>query len=428
MEIYADNFRGFTNQTIQIKDVNFFVGENSTGKSSILSALTILESLESNHFAKFSNGFSDINFYSDATNNERPFILGHSRERKHGKATFLYEFAQIKGKPSLFSITFVYNDHICYSNIQGYGKRPALIRPIEFSDSFSFEKLSQHLHQLREEYQSIEHDEDEPTSLTIRRTNFMPMIFGTKLEFAEKVFIDNDQPYTGEFAFTKSFPDIVWLAPIRAEAKRIYEDIETQFSPTGEHIPGMIKTLADRKSKKRSRTEHLVNEFGKRSQLFESISVRKYGDESDSPFQLMVNMGETEVRITNTGYGLSQVLPIIMEVLHREEDTFFILMQPEVHLHPKAQAALGELIAGMADVEDKKFIIETHSDYLINRFRLTKKNFKINKTSSVTFFSRTKAFNKATQINIDEKGRYDSDQPKEFRDFFIQEELSLLEL
>jgi hypothetical protein len=41
-KLYLDNYRGFTNQYIEIRDVNFFIGENSTGKSSVLSASNIL--------------------------------------------------------------------------------------------------------------------------------------------------------------------------------------------------------------------------------------------------------------------------------------------------------------------------------------------------------------------------------------------------
>lgn len=424
MEIYADNFRGFKKQKISIDDVTFFVGENSTGKSSILSALTILQSLENDKEPNFQNGFSDLHFFSDATDNDKNFKLGFSQTENNGFKLFLYEFTSHKGKPILFSVCFYYDGFIVYANKQGYGKKPALVIKKEDSE-ISFDTINNDLEIFRSRYIDQSNLNEKEANIKIKSAGFLPMLMGTKFDFAET--LRRDEHEFNEFAFRRNLPYMVWLAPIRAEAKRIYEDIETQFSPAGEHTPGMIKTLTDTKTKK-NKIIDLVNKFGRDSDLFQEIEIKRYGVESDSPFQIMIKIDNKKVRITNTGYGVSQVLPIILEVLSRKEKTFFILMQPEVHLHPKAQAALGELIANLNDQENKKFIIETHSDYLINRYRITKRKNDFTNKSSVSFFYRNKDKNLNQKIEIDEKGKYSKDQPKEFRNFFIQEELRLLEI
>ncbi|MDP6688819.1 MAG: AAA family ATPase [Alphaproteobacteria bacterium] len=76
------------------------------------------------------------------------------------------------------------------------------------------------------------------------------------------------------------------------------------------------------------------------------------------------------VNIRNVGYGVSQSLPVIVEILSRSFGSRFAIQQPEVHLHPKAQAALGDLFYQLALVEEKRFIVETHSDFTIDRFML----------------------------------------------------------
>ena len=60
--LYADNFRGFTNALLTIRDINFFVGENSTGKTSMLSLLKLLKS---------------VNFLSDQNFNAEDVKLGN---------------------------------------------------------------------------------------------------------------------------------------------------------------------------------------------------------------------------------------------------------------------------------------------------------------------------------------------------------------
>ena len=100
-----------------------------------------------------------------------------------------------------------------------------------------------------------------------------------------------------------------------------------------------------------------------------------------------------------------------------QENSTLVIQQPEVHLHPKAQAALGEFIYNIHIFEKKKFLIETHSEYLINRFRIiSSKNKEKNIDSQVIFFERTDKGNKIHVIEI-HNGQYSENQPKSFSDF-----------
>ena len=68
----------------------------------------------------------------------------------------------------------------------------------------------------------------------------------------------------------------------------------------------------------------------------------------------------------DVGYGVSQALPLITELVDPEAGPLFLLQQPEVHLHPSAQAALGTLFCSIATPE-RQLIVETHSDYILDR-------------------------------------------------------------
>lgn len=72
--------------------------------------------------------------------------------------------------------------------------------------------------------------------------------------------------------------------------------------------------------------------------------------------------------LTHVGVGVSQVLPILVASLLAEPDTTLIFEQPELHLHPKVQTLLADFFLSMTQL-GKQCVIETHSEYLINRIR-----------------------------------------------------------
>jgi predicted ATPase len=72
--------------------------------------------------------------------------------------------------------------------------------------------------------------------------------------------------------------------------------------------------------------------------------------------------------LTHVGVGVSQILPIVVMCLLADPDTTMVFEQPELHLHPKVQTLLGDFFLSMA-ILGKQCILETHSEYLINRLR-----------------------------------------------------------
>lgn len=99
--------------------------------------------------------------------------------------------------------------------------------------------------------------------------------------------------------------------------------------------------------------------------------------------------GSNPYRPTNVGFGLTYSLPIIVSCLVASEGALLLLENPEAHLHPRGQAALGELIARCAS-DGVQIIAETHSDHLLNGIRLAVKR-KLLKAEDVVlhFFYRT---------------------------------------
>lgn len=73
--------------------------------------------------------------------------------------------------------------------------------------------------------------------------------------------------------------------------------------------------------------------------------------------------------LTHVGVGVSQVLPILLMCLLAKPGATIILEQPELHLHPAVQSRLADFFISLA-LADKQCIVETHSEYIVNRLRL----------------------------------------------------------
>lgn len=129
--------------------------------------------------------------------------------------------------------------------------------------------------------------------------------------------------------------------------------------------------------------------FGRESGLFADIKIRGRGAQMSDPFQLQVKVRTgPHANIMDVGYGVSQSLPILVDVLtaaesgrsrglRRGTERTFLLQQPEVHLHPRGQAELANLFIEAFRKNGSRFLIETHSDYIVDRVRISVRKRKL---------------------------------------------------
>lgn len=113
---------------------------------------------------------------------------------------------------------------------------------------------------------------------------------------------------------------------------------------------------------------------------------------------------------TNIGFGISYVLPIIATGLIAKKGSYFLLENPEAHLHPSAQSKIGNFLA-MVSSSGVNVIIETHSDHVINGIQIAVAEKKIdNSLVAVNFFDHDSENNQPniTAINISPKGELTS--------------------
>jgi predicted ATPase len=101
-----------------------------------------------------------------------------------------------------------------------------------------------------------------------------------------------------------------------------------------------------------------------------------------------VDSGSREHRPLNVGFGLTYCLPIIVACLAAPAGALLLLENPEAHLHPRGQSALGQLLARCA-ADGVQIVVETHSDHVLNGIRIAAKRGEISTmNTAIHFFSR----------------------------------------
>ena len=172
-----------------------------------------------------------------------------------------------------------------------------------------------------------------------------------------------------------------------------------------------------------------LDRFGKESGLFTGVHIKALGRYESDPFQIRVVIKGPQANLVDVGYGVSQALPILVEALRSDPDSVHLMQQPEVHMHPRAQAALGSFLADLAANQRKQFIVETHSDYLVDRVRMDIRDGKSIKPEDVVllYFERQGSEIAIHPITIDTDGNLEG-EPDTYRKFFLNEEGRLLGL
>ncbi len=183
-------------------------------------------------------------------------------------------------------------------------------------------------------------------------------------------------------------------------------------------MPLLLMNLHSQNQKKWKKLLEKLKAFGKSSGLFDDIEVKKL---EDGLFQIKLKLKGSSANIRDTGYGISQTLPILGHVFLSPPDSRLLLQQPEVHLHPKAQAALASLFIESAKTMKKSFLIETHSDYMVDRARIEIRRGSIPQEDVSLIYLETKDGRaRAHNISFDEKGDMIG-APQGYRDFFLKE-------
>jgi predicted ATPase len=410
--IFFENVRCFSSrQIVPLAPLTVLVGENSSGKSTFLALVRLAWDLAAQMRAPDFNEepflLGAYDQIASAGSVEDPFFIGTElRFSQDSIATIEGRFEARLGQPVLAKLSIDLDAYHISIHFHGDGVRANLSVAEPSGRSLSgegfvlgIEGLSTTLFLLYGSIKGLVHSED-------------------RWKLHDKLLLVSNRLRERPFAF----------APIRTRPHRTYDPIKSPENPEGSHVPMLLAGTYLREPAEWKDIIEALDDFGHASGLFGRVEVRRLGNSESDPFQIRVHVGGKAANLIDVGYGVSQALPIVVDSLRGKQGGTFLLQQPEVHLHPKAQAELGSLLGTLAKLQDKQFIVETHSDYLVDRIRMDirdKKNGLRPEDVSLLYFERRNGEAQIHRLELDEHGNI-VNAPPGYRSFFLEEERRFL--
>lgn len=443
-DIRWQNFRGLEDTGwIQVKPITIVLGSNASGKTSLIAPLLILkQTLESAEYSLrlrtqgtlFNAGsFENLVFAHDA-GRQLAFSLrfGFPLDPPTNLAPVgAYPPSELhvvftkdpegRAELSRFAVCDPYGREVVVRTLESDGRyslqmpnmpQPGSLfeRAVGATAPWHFLFTDQHYYQARFREQQERAKKQPPDGKGI-----------------QVAFEQSEQDYTLVLGYVSQhvqslLQQVHYIGPLRERPRRLYEvsgQTPRSVGRTGESAPEILF---------RHRTAPLLDDVNRWIQAFDfgftldprvlaegafNISVRRT---AESPW----------VNLADTGFGLSQVLPLIVEGYYADPDSVIVAEQPEIHLNPRLQSVLADLFA---DVVKRRLsvLVETHSEHLVLRVRRLIAEGKVEANDVALYFvERDGDRSVVRSIPIASNGHIQpTDWPRGFFDDALREAIAL---
>lgn len=411
LTVYAKHYRGFKEITLNIEPVTFLVGDNSSGKTSILHLIDLIQNTElsldlvisEDHYADQRDIFSPyfegkavtVAFYAVHGENVMAKVITANKDEKN--------YAEIE------SCTFLSEDFAVSTKLR---RGKPFLRMEEQLEPVADVRRLLKINASPKGYAAVK------SRVPVKRINATEGAYPLVLEAVGSESGDDDpafQAINGKF----SLPGAIFMGPLRAMPERYYKSLR-RFDVSGSHFAAMWVAMS---AEVRASVNSDLEQFGSESGLFDRIVVEQIDvDVFDPPLFIYVEKNGHKFTLDQVGIGVSQVVPILFQsAVFRaaKQRTLLLLQQPELHLHPRAQAALGSYIARCV-ADGVRFVIETHSDFLIDRFRSHMRDERVTDRAAVVFCQGSEGGNSAYSMKIEADGSIPT-MTASYREFFRKE-------
>jgi len=409
------NLKGFKNpQTFNLRPLTVLCGANSSGKSTVLQTLLLLKKtlmsgdvntpLLLNSIFPYCDSLSSI---ANVPGQIEP--VGIQFSFSNGMS-FEYKFIQGEKNIQIKQL------HICD------GKE---CRDIVLTDGYKcLTKLSTPIKLPNGTDLSVEEK-----NYTVKFDRFIPSGFILS-EGKNSYLIPNRYIFktSGEKAIIEAvefLKNIAYSAPIRSTEVGAPQPVNAEASflaDDGANIPAFLGKNNEMQVTYDNKTEPLktaINRALSTLGLEQPVTSTKI---ADNLYQIEVSKvaahTEQKLKLSDVGFGYSQVLPVVTKIITAQENTLTLLEQPEVHLHPNASAKLAEVILGCIGGQ-RHFLVETQSQEFIQTLALmVLQKTELKDAINIIFTERTESGDTvARELTIDECGSM-STWPMGFCDSF----------
>jgi predicted ATPase len=197
---------------------------------------------------------------------------------------------------------------------------------------------------------------------------------------------------------------VLYVGPLREYPRRLYlwsGEIPDHVGTKGDRAIEAILAAGDRhfNLRPKQKTKYLPALVAERLRdmgLIREFEVKQLGQHRKE-YEVLVqtNPKLPFVKLTDVGFGVSQVLPVIVECFYVPRRSIVIFEQPEIHLHPRVQADLADLFVDTIRARedgarrDCQFIIESHSEHFLRRLQRRIAEEELSKDDAALYFIDT---------------------------------------
>ena len=302
-----DGVRCFADrQELSIRPLTFLVGENSTGKTTALGCFQALSNcLTGRHNVDFNLPPYEMGNFENIIGMSAPnssFRLGLTFKTKSEEIEHIMEFVGKENSidPIVRQLITLFSDGQVILALDNNGHHPS-------SGS---------------ESQRIEFGVDVDKKTNTYKVNFggidipLPFLFTIIKDFLKETSDDRANSLKSYLNKKLESEGVSWLqpgspqlfaistAPVRSRPKRTHDPIRETYDPDGSDVPTLLRKMQEREPRQWKKMQKMLNDFGKGSQLFDSLKIKKFGDSMSDPFQVIASIDGGEVNTIDVGYGI----------------------------------------------------------------------------------------------------------------------------
>lgn len=454
------NFKRFSSARFDLSSkITVLLGPNSSGKSSAIKAILALKQTASttneNETLATQGDYVDLGIYKD-------YVFDHKIENKIEIATTIEE------APRIFPASILSNASIRISLVLGHDHTTEQSRLLELHvvAAGSGQELLTICKKTTRETYSIRVPEGTakefariilPESAGSRANAIIRMwVRGQTVRIDDRYVITPEKrsdtskkDYVDDFlvyfarglidAFFRGLDkEFFYLGPLRRSPSRSYARTGHLLSvgPAGEHTPSVLANLKARAAKERSAQpvqRKRLSQFNDWMQTLFPGRIVEAKSVDELVKLLIYQSGPRGDAISDVGFGISQILPILVQIAVMPDKSTLLIEQPELHLHPSVQTRLAEVLAA-ASRSGRRFIVETHSEHFVRGLQLAISNERTKpraksrlSAKEVRFLYVPEAPKQTIALEVNEWGEFLQDWPSGFFDEAYRLSMQLLQ-
>lgn len=380
-QLSVKNFKCFNDSEIDFSKLNIFTGTNSSGKSSMLDAI-LTAAQSANHFPfKLSpNGKYVImgDYYEFAKNHNLTKPIEISLKLVEAKKIIEYHTTWANDESikmpilealeartddlrlSLFKDknyqVHIECDEAAFKKSKSYKEAQILT---EFINKMTDGQLYS---RFAEKFKNI--DVKISTNTVDFNVNNLEDIGGILIK-SKRQFVDFALTPI-ERSMSEFDSNFNYISSFRLRPERTYTQ-SSQSDFVKANGDNAIDQIFQWKAMKSPKFKELIKEL-RNLQLMNTLTINKLRG-GRYEVRVKARLHGAWASLVDVGFGISQFLPIIVADLQLRKDSTLMIDQPEIHLHPSAQAQLADYFIRQVKSNNKRYFIETHSEYILNRLR-----------------------------------------------------------